>query len=255
MQIYLDMVIILNFFVNFLLIMGTNRLCSSPARPTKAVFASALGGVYAGACLLPSFAFLAGAFWHLLCLGLMSGLAFGWTKNMLRRGCVFVLLNMALSGIVLLLRAHGFWTLLAAAGGIFLLCAVSFKGRIGGHSLVPVELSYGGKRICLTALQDTGNMLRDPISGREVLIVGADVARKLTGLTAEQLRKPVESMGAIPGLRLIPYKTIGQSGGLLLALRLPQVRIGSWHGSSLVAFAPEGLNSEGEYQALTGGML
>jgi len=116
-----------------------------------------------------------------------------------------------------------------------------------------VELSYGDKRVQLTALRDTGNTLRDPVTGRQVLVVDASTAGKLTGLSVQQLKKPVESVTALPGLRLIPYRAVGQAGGLLLALKIPQAKIGSWQGSALVAFAPEGLGSDGTYQALTGG--
>jgi hypothetical protein len=80
------------------------------------------------------------------------------------------------------------------------------------------------------------------------------VARQLTGLTLTQLQKPAENIGSLPGLRLIPYRAVGQSSGLLLALRLPCV-IGTWKGNSLVAFAPEGLSPDGAYQALTGGIV
>ena len=137
----------------------------------------------------------------------------------------------------------------------FLLCCLGFRNRIGGTNYIPVVLSYGTKQLHLTALQDTGNTLRDPITGRQVLVVGADAAGELTGLTREQLRQPVEFVDALPGLRLIPYRSVGSEGNFLLAMRLQNVKIGSWQGSSLVAFAPEGLSSEGAYQALTGGVL
>ena len=87
------------------------------------------------------------------------------------------------------------------------------------------------------------------------MIVGPKAAGKLTGLTQSQLEHPVETMGTIPGLRLIPYQTVGQSNGLLLGLKLPNSKIGSWRGSSLVAFAPQGLGENQAYQALTGGYL
>ena len=107
----------------------------------------------------------------------------------------------------------------------------------------------------MTALQDTGNTLCDPVTGRPVLVVGVEIAQQLTGLTQQQLRCPVEAIAEapLPGLRLIPYRAVGQPSGLLLALRLQDVRIGNWKGSSLVAFAPDGLSREGAYQALTGG--
>lgn len=255
MQTYLSAVVVMNFLVDFLLILGTNRLCGYPPSAGKAALGAALGGVYAGACLLPSFAFLGNTLWRIVFLALTSSLAFGTTKPALRRGVVLVLLTMALGGVAMGISTQNAWKLLLAALGVLALCVVGFDGRIGGRTFVPVELSYGSKSICLTALQDTGNMLRDPVSGAQVIVVGADIAQKLTGLTREQLNSPIESIGLLPGLRLIPYRSIGQKGGLLLALKLPQVRIGRDCGSRLVAFAPEGLSVDGEYQALTGGAL
>ena len=132
------------------------------------------------------------------------------------------------------------------------LCALGFQGKLGKR-FVPVELTYGGKQVKLTALQDTGNTLRDPLTGQQILVVGPQVAAALTGLTRQQLRDPAGAVGALPGLRLVPYRAVGTDGGMLLALRLNRVKIGQWQGSSLVAFAPEGLGEHEEYQALTGG--
>ena len=148
----------------------------------------------------------------------------------------------------------GIMGIVSAAGVICLLCCIGFRGKLGGTSYVPVELNYADRHIVLTALQDTGNTLRDPVTGQQVLVIGADAANKLIGLTKSQLQTPVESVNAIPGLRLIPYHSVG-SNGFLLAMRLSNVKIGSWQGSTLVAFAPEGLSGEGAYQALTGGVI
>lgn len=250
---YIDLLVVLNFAVDFLLLLGTNRLAGYPPSPGRAALAAAFGGVYGGVCMLPGFRFLGNTLWRLVSLTLIAMIAFGFRRSALRRGILFTLLSMALGGIALGLGGGGFWALVAAAGFLCILCAVGFRGKVGGSAYVPVELCYAGKRLRLTALRDTGNTLRDPVTGQQVLVVGAEVAQKLTGLTRQQLEKPVESMGSMPGLRLIPYRAVGQPGGMLLALRIPEVKIGSWKGSSLVAFAPEGIGSEGEYQALTGG--
>ncbi len=255
MQIYLDLVMLLNFLVDFLLLLGTNRLCGYPMGVKKAALAAAFGSVYAGACMLPGFSFLGNFLWRIVSLLLMSGFAFGFTKNALRRGMVFSILSMAMGGIVLLMNSRGFWSVAASAAFLGLLCTIGFRNKLGVQTFVPVELTYGEKKICLTALQDTGNTLKDPVTGRDVLVVGADVAHKLIGLTRSQLRSPVEFLNAIPGLRLIPYRTVGQESGFLLALKLNSVKIGNQQGSALVAFAPEGLHPEGAYQALTGGSV
>lgn len=257
MKVYVDLVALINFLVDFLLLLGTNRLCGYPWGVGRAVLAAIVGGIYGGVCLIPELYFLGNTLWRVVSLALISWIAFGFSKSALRRGVVFVLLSMALGGIALGLGTGGFWALLAAAGGVSVMCTVGFREKIGSVSYVPVELSYSGKHLHLTALCDTGNTLKDPVTGRSVLVVDGETAQQLTGLTRQQLCDPVAAISgaSMPGLRLIPYRSVGQSGGLLLALRLQNVRIGQWRGSSLVAFSPDGLSSEGAYQALTGGSL
>lgn len=252
MTVYLDIVILLNFLVDWLLLMGANRLCGHSLSPGKAALGAVVGGLYGGACLLPGFSFLGNALWRTVILCLMAGIAYGFRRSTLRRGVLFLLLSMALGGVALSLNG-GFLSLAGAAGGLCLLCILGFHGRDHGQSYVPVELTYGGQHLRLTALRDTGNTLCDPVTGSPVLVVDGQTAQKLTGLTKEQLSRPTQTIGSIPGLRLVPYRAVGTENGLLLALRLKNVKIGSWQGSFLVAFAPEPLSVSGEYQALTGG--
>ena len=255
MKSYMLMVMWLNFLTDFLLLLGTDRLCGYLPRPGRAALAAMLGSVYGGACLLPGFRFLGNFLWRMVSLLLMAGIAFGLNGSTLRRTPVFILLAMALSGVAVGLGTGGFWTVVLSAMCICILCCMGFRGRNGGADYVPVELNYGEKSLQLTALQDTGNTLRDPITGSSVMVIGADAAQKLTGLTRKQLNSPLDSVGALPGLRLIPYRSVGMQNGLLLAMKLPQVKIGTWQGSGIVAFAPEGLSPEGSYQALIGGMV
>ena len=143
-------------------------------------------------------------------------------------------------------------TLLLASASLWILTTAAFGGRVGGRSFLPLEISDGEKTIRLTALIDSGNTLRDPVSGEEVLVVGPEEAQCLTGLSREQLSAPMDTLSfrVVPGLRLIPYRAVGGSG-MLLAKRFPQVRLGNRTGSALVAFAPHHLG-DGTYQALAG---
>ena len=240
----------LSALVNFFLLLGTGRFCRIQTNWGRILTASVLGGVQTVVCLLPNFYFLGNIWWRMVGLAVMTVIAYGISLSAVRVGILFSLLSLAVGGI----GQGGLWQGVSIAGLIFLMCYLGFPGGTGSPVYVPVELSYKNKHLQLTALQDTGNTLRDPITGHQVLVVGASVAYELTGLTREQLSKPVESVAAFPGLRLIPYHTIGNSS-FLLAMRIPCVKIGSWQGSSLVAFAPEGLGMENRYQALTGGVL
>lgn len=253
MRVYLDLVMVINFLVDFLLLLATDRLCGYPPNGKRAVLAALLGSVYGAACFLPEFRFLGNVLWKTVSLALMTWIAFGVNRGMIRRGAVFVLLSMALGGAAMGVGSGNFQSLAVSFVGLFVLCFLT--GTVGKRGFVPVELTYGERQMKITALQDTGNTLRDPVTGGQVLVVGADVAQKLTGLTEEQLKRPVESLGAIPGLRLIPYHAVGQPEGMLLALKFPKVKIGNRTESQLVAFAPDGIGSDGSYQALTGGAV
>lgn len=257
MVIYADLLMLLNFLVDFLLIMGTNRLSGHPPDPGRAALAALLGALYCGSCLMPVFSFLSNFLWRVVCLVLMAGIAFGWNRSTAARGCLFTLLSMALGGIATGMGKGGFLMLVLSAALVWVLCRISFRGGAGDREYLPMRLQYGQKSVQITALRDTGNTLRDPVTGEGVIVAGAEIAYKLTGLTKEQLKSPLETMSSqpIPGLRLIPYRSVGQPGGMLLALRFEDVKLGSQRGSALVAFAPESLGTGEVYQALTGGAI
>ena len=255
MGIYLDLLMILNFLVDFCLLVGTNRLAGYPNGIKKCFLAGTLGGIYAGACLIPGFHFLGNGIWRLVMLVLMSGIAFGWNRSALQRGAIFLILSLALGGIAAGMSGKNFFGLVTAASLIWLLCRMGFRG--GQKEYVPIELTWKERRMSFIALRDTGNTLHDPITGEPVLVAGADVGEKLVGLTAHQLHHPVETLasGCIPGMRLIPYTSVGQPGGILLAVGFQGAKIGTTYGNPLVAFAPEVLAKGEVYQMLTGGVI
>lgn len=257
MTVYLDVVMGLNFAVDLLLLLGTNRLCGYPAKPGRCAAAAGIGGLYGGICMLPEFHFLGNTLWRMVVLGIMAVIAFGFHKSALRRGVLFVFLSMALGGIALGLTGKGLFGLILAAGGVWLMCVFGFQGKVKSNEFVSVKLSYAGKHRSIIALRDTGNTLRDPITGEPVLVVGSDIGSKLLGLTTKQLSDPIGTMekSAIPGLRLIPYRAVGQPNGMLLAVRMDEVVIGKEKAGTLVAFAPQELGSSDGYQALAGGGL
>lgn len=254
MTVYVDVLILINFLVDLLLLIAANRLSGHPIGLKRVLLAAVLGGVYGGACVLPGFCFLSGTLWRLVSLTLMAWIAFGAKRDSVRRSVLFILLSMALGGVAVGLDRGGFWVLILSAGAVCFMCLLGFRGRVG-DIYVPVEIRTNTDTVRITALRDTGNTLTDPLTGQQVLVAGAQVGSRLLGLTPQELKDPVGSMGKASGLRLLPYHAVGQPGGLLIARRFENVRIGSWRGSCLVAFAPEELGKGKPYEALTGGAM
>lgn len=243
--IYLDAFVGLNFLVDLCLLLGVNRLSGHPPGMGRAAAAAALGGGYAGACLLPGFGFLANGLWRMVSLGLMGWTAFGAGRSGWNRSVLFVLLSMALGGLAVSMHAANAGLPLCA-GALAVLCRMGLRGR--GQQLVPVTVTYAGRTVRAMALRDTGNTLRDPITGESVTVLCPVVGERL-GLPIEVLRDPARAM--VPGMRLIPARTAG-GGGLLAAVRCDCVSIGGEQGGTLVAFARENFGN-GEYEALIGG--
>lgn len=240
------MVGVLNFCVNGLLLAGVARQAGRRASPLGVLGGALLGAVYAVGCMAPGFGFLGGLHWRLVSLGLMGLVAYGWDGRLC---CAFAVLNLALGSAVM----GAPWQLALYGVGVLLLGRFAFGS--GGRRLLPVQIAGFGKRVCLTALLDTGNELRDPITAEPVLVIGCQAAGALTGLTVEQLRRPLDTMSAppLPGLRLIPFRAVGAEHGLLLAMRFPEVRMGGRTRPAIVAFAPQSFGED--YQALAGGSI
>lgn len=252
MEVYLDLMVFLNTGVDLLLLVGANRLTGFPTHWKRTFAAALLGGCYSGACLLRGLRFLGGCLWRTVFLVLMALLAFGWNRSFWKRCAVFVLLTMTLGGIALTLEKPDISALLLSGCGLCLLCMLGFGDGIGKREYVTVSLSRGGTSCSVVALRDSGNTLRDPVTGEQVLVISGDIASRLTGLTQSQLRTPLETLSRNPGmgLRLIPYRSVGNNAGMMLGMRFSDVRIGSRTQSAVVAFAAEGIGEGEIHQAL-----
>ncbi len=245
----------LNILVNVFLLVASAKLCNFSVKRRKLLFAVLLNVVFVfGTILIKQYSVVCNLFWVLLLL-ILAGNTFGFGKDSVIPGAIFIsmsiLYDIAISGLI----EQKIWSLLLLAVCVLF---VLFRGRSRDcNRFVPVEIKHRGVKNSFTALHDTGNLLRDPVTGNSVLIVAGDIAQQLTGLTRQQLLNPVDTIQkrAIPGLQLLPYSTIGQPHGLLLAMRFRDIKIGQKRGSGLVAFAPDTFFSDCKYQALTGGNM
>lgn len=253
MTVYADGVMLVNFLVDFLLILGTNRLTGHPLKAARASAGAAVGSLYSGACLLPGFRFLSGTLWRIASLMAMSGIAFGWNRGSVRRAVFLVFLSMALGGMAIGLGAGSTPALIAAAVVLILFCVLG-GGQIRQRKFAALEVRYGDAHRKLTALVDTGNLLTDPVTGQSVTVVGADIAREMVGLSKEQLADPIGTMTEtkMNGLRLIPYRSVGNGAGMLLGIVMDEVSVNGESVGKLVAFSPEMFGEDG-FEALTGG--
>ena len=257
MDIVLVLAVGLNFFVELLLLAAANRLCGYPSGLKRGLIAAALGGLYSAVCLTGSASFLQSMVCRMLVWLAMGLISYGLHKGALRRCVVFMILSMALGGLSVMSTKDGFSAILPTAAILWGVCSLVLGGRLRQREYVAVKLGLGEKRMRLRALVDTGNTLRDPLTGEPVLVVGAEAARFLLGLSQAQLESPIVTMEQcpVPGLRLIPYRSVGRASGMLLAIKLTDMTVDGKPFSGLVAFAPQQLGRGEDFEALAGGSI
>ena len=255
MVVYMDLLILLNFTVNYLLLYSASRLAGRNAQILRCALAAGFGSAYAAICTLVGFRFLGRPIFQILTLFSMCLIAYGIQIRTLQQGVLFYFLSMALAGISTGMNARSFAAILLSGLGVSVLCFIGFSGRNCKRQYVPVELHYGGKRKRFTALVDSGNLLTDPLTGGQVLVAGPQIAVQMLGLSCEELSDPIAAMTAHQNtrLRLIPFRAVGQPSGMLLAATFDKVIIDGEEGSRTVAFSPEGFGVNAMFQALTGG--
>lgn len=278
MTVYADEIFFLNALLDFLLLQTANLLSDSPQKPYRALLAAAFGGLFAVlAAAIPLFG---GAAWQTAAFACMSVIAYGACKAALRRAALLLLICCGFGGIALLAAVlcrcrmqilHGVPCfqiskrfLILLAGGMYAAVWVTIR-RLCRHAggLVRVKFTVSGKSAEVTALCDTGNTLKDPVSAEPVVIADLKTAQKLLPLLSVSETDLLQPAAFVPKLRrvypaskprLLPYRTVGQTG-MLAAIRCDSITVnGKQTKQHLAAFSATAFTEEETYQALTGGI-
>ena len=239
MVVYLDRVFLLNLLVDYLLLLSAAQLSGRTLSRLRLLLCAAGGGLYAVATFLPGCGFLRGPLCQLAAGGAMALCAF---RGRRRPAQLLLLLSGGLAGFVLTLglwagsptallhriyRGEMNWPLLLGAALCFYLLLRLLLGqgaRHGGGERLKVTISVCGRKQTVTALHDTGNTLRDPVSGRPALVLEREAA-EASPLPPEEKMARLHRLGATVTFTLLPFRSVGVPSGLLLAARSDYIEI------------------------------
>ena len=186
--VYIDALFLLNFVVDYLLLLCAGRLAGEVLHRGRLALGAALAGAYAAAVFLPGMGFLLHPLCKLAAAVLALLIGYGGSRRLLRVTLVFFAVSAAFAGGILALELLGgrgltlengvfssamdLRLILLSAAGCYVVITLLFQ-RSARHTaarqeLVPAVLTLDGRRVALTALVDTGNTLTDPATGRPV---------------------------------------------------------------------------------------
>lgn len=280
MTVYLDRVFLLNLLVDYLLLLAAAEFCGRTLRRWRFFLCAALGATYAVAVFLPRCHWLSYPVVRCIAGVILAFAAYLGEAHWYRLAAVFFLLSAGLAGVLVALGlmvgnptgllqkvyyANISWPVLIGSTGIFTILLRLFLGQSGRHErgeLMKIKVWLNGSVQTITALYDTGHTLRDPVSGKAVLIAEQhaftwpnDVEKILDEkISVEEKMARLHTCGTQLRFSLLPYKAIGTSCGLLLSVKSDYLLVdGRRYEGTLVALW-EGEIADGTgYQALWSG--
>ena len=250
MTLYVDIIFLENLIMNSIIILATGIILKNTQRIWKNLVSSGIGAIYAILIYTSNFKIYSNIILKVILSVVIVYIAFkpANIRSFLKHIIIFYLTSFTFGGVAFALLYFvrpqdilfqngaliGTYPIkMILAGGIlgFIIITFAFKnikGKLTRKDMMCTVI-IGNTRI--TAIVDTGNLLKDPITKMPVLIVEREMLKGifpeiiLENATDIVNGKEIELGEYSSKLRVIPYKSIGKENGLLLGIKAKNIRI------------------------------
>ncbi len=247
--VYVDLFFLINFSMDFLCFFLAGKLLVRKTSLPRMLIASALGGIYANVSLLLSLGGILGVLIDVAICIVMCLIAFWKNGGVIKNTLVYIATSMVLGGVMtaifqLLDKAKlpfdavdsdgiSAWMLAILASVSALLCVFAgrFFRRRTTKKTTRLTVCLNEKKKTLAAFCDSGNLLRDPISGKPCIIADADALRgtlpdSIIDLSLDDCNTGnVTDTDILRRIRLVPTKT-ATGRGMIVCMRVDKLVIG-----------------------------
>jgi len=278
MVVYIDSVFIINFVINYVLILVTAKICAEYVKRYRIILSAFAGALYSVFATLERTGTASHFLIKIAVCVLMMVITFFDKKFLLRKILVFCSVSAGFAGVVMavsllgygdisggnIFQAPRFSVLLISFAAAYVVFTVIFK-KMGKSRINISEMTVwlDGRKVKFKALQDTGNSLSDPMTGRSAAVtdvhtvaplfdkVTADVIKKVNSGDAVSVFEKLIKTGSRYKFCLVPYKAVGMDSGMLLAFTPDEVLIdGRREDGIIIAISPNSVSDTGTYSAL-----
>ncbi len=242
-DVYADLLFLINFSMDYLCLYICAKIMRRKMRLPRMLLSSAIGGIYSVVSLfLPAQSIISLIIDALVCV-VMCAIVFSEPSrrasstllcsflyvgiSMMTGGCMTAIFNL-LNRLDLPLgnvESDGISTylfaILAAVAGIISLRSGELISHRSAIKECKLTVTLVGKQLTVQALSDSGNLVKDPLSGKNVVIIDREELSKLTDLQIFDsfVAGATNESSTIKGLRVIPINTAG--GRSLLTACIP----------------------------------
>lgn len=251
-ELYVDVLFLVNFMMDYLLLLLIRKILKCSATHGRICFGAAVGAMLTCVVvILPiPYAIIKNILFHgfvNICM-IQVGLKVKTIPSFIKAIFLLYIGSFLMGGILEVFRPY------VKIGSLFLFLAIlsyylilgiwkflSYLQRWNSYR-VNVELCMGDTCHTVKGLLDTGNGLRDPLTGKPVSIVDKSTANKLLG------KKDIKN------IRYIPYKTIGSKENVLPCFQIDFLRISGERECviehPLIGICEEKFSSREEYEMI-----
>lgn len=291
MTIYIDVVLIENLIMNYIILFATAIILKLKIKHIRLILASLIGAVYSILSymslleiyssiilkIILSIIIVYVAFYPPKVNQLWKDLLIFYLTSFVFGGAAFSLIYIIKPQEILMknglfLGIYPLKTIILGAILAFIIIITAFKivkSKISKKDMIcEIEIKLNEQEIKTKAMIDTGNLLKDPLTNTPVIVIEhtllydcmpKEILNNLEQILGGELEKIPEEIRNkyISKLKLIPFSSLGKQNGMLLGIKSEYVNIIQKDKTSkkenvIIGIYNKSLTKKGEYRALIG---
>lgn len=291
MTIYIDVVLIENLVMNYIILFATAVVLKLKIKQIRLISASLVGAIYTVISYISGLRIYANFFLKLMLSVIIIYIAFNpkSLKKLLKFTLIFYLTSFVFGGAAfaliyvvkpqdllknngLILSLNSLKIIAISATIAFIIIIIGFKvvkNKISAKDMYcDVEIKINNTKIETKAMIDTGNFLKEPITNTPVIVVEhtllyecipKEILNHLESILGGDFSEIPENIKEeyMPKLKVIPFSSLGKQNGMLLGIKAEMVIVKheeeeKENTNVIIGIYNKSLTKRGEYRALLG---
>lgn len=291
MTIYIDVVFVENLVMNYIILLATGMVLKLNLNHIRLIITAALGAIYTVMTYIFPIEIYSNFFLKIFLSIIIVYISYN-PKNIkmfFKQLVVFYLISFVFGGAAffliyiikpqdilmkngLFLGTYPLKTVVLAAIVAFVIILITFKivkSKFSKNDIYKdINIFINGKEVRLKAILDTGNMLKEPITGKPVIVVEhtslynilpseiLDNLEKILGGDFKNVPEDIKNK-YITKLKFIPFSSLGKQNGMLLGMTPEFVEIIGDESEKkikdvVIGIYNKSLTKDGKYRAIMG---
>ena len=289
--IYLDIIFFENLIMNSIILYAASIILKLKPKFFRILISSAIGSIYSIILYITEMKIYSSIISKIILSIIMTYVAFNPqnVKKMWKQILIFYLTSFVFGGVALyliyflkpqdILMKNGMYVgeyalKVIMLGGIVAFVVIKISLKIIKTKINPkdmyckIKIKLNEKEIETTAMVDTGNLVKEPITNTPVIIVESsllyeiipkEILNNLEDVLSGDLSNIPEKIQEkyISKMRCIPFKSLGKENGMLLGIKSDEIEVikddeNKMIKNAIIGIYDKSLTKRGEYRALVG---